>query len=252
MTPWVKRLIAANVVMFFLSGMFPNVTRLLVLYPPALVVRPWTAVTYMFLHAGLFHLLFNMLGLFFFGPQLETRLGAKRFLSLYVLSGLGGAAFSFLFARSAPVIGASAGVFGVFLAFARFWPRAQIYIWGVLPVQARWLVAFMTVLALWGGVGGAQPGVAHFAHLGGFAAGWAYLKWIETRSPQRRFERKLYGEARRPADEDDVRRWERIRRDDLHEVNRDELDRLLAKISQSGAQSLTVEERAFLNRFTSH
>ena len=77
-------------------------------------------MTYMFLHAGLAHLLFNMIGLFFFGPRLESRLGFKGFLLLYFLSVLGGAVFSLVFAREAAVVGASGAVFGVLLGFALF------------------------------------------------------------------------------------------------------------------------------------
>ena len=77
-----------------------------------------------------------MIGLFFFGPRLESRLGSRGFLLLYFVSGLGGAVFSLLFAREAAVVGASGAVFGVLLGFAMFWPRERIYIWGVLPVQA--------------------------------------------------------------------------------------------------------------------
>ncbi|HET9949990.1 MAG TPA: rhomboid family intramembrane serine protease, partial [Longimicrobiales bacterium] len=145
MTPWVRRLLVANVVVFLLMGFAGDLYQVLVLYPPWVLRYPWTLVTYMFLHAGIGHLLFNMLGLFFFGPRLETRLGSRRFLVLYFVSGLGGALLTFVFAPNAAVVGASAAVLGVLMGFAMFWPRERIYIWGILPLEA-WLLVTLYVL----------------------------------------------------------------------------------------------------------
>ena len=119
-----------------------------------------------------------MLALFFFGPRVEERLGARRFLTLYFLSGISGAALSFVFSPTAAIIGASGAVFGVELAFARFWPRVPIYIWGVLPIEARWMIVGMTVLTLYGASSGGG-GIAHFAHLGGFLGAFIYLRFLE-------------------------------------------------------------------------
>jgi len=171
MTPWVTRLLIANVAMFLVTSTTPEIANRLALYPAAILYRPWGVVTYMFIHGGFTHLLFNMIGLFFFGPRLEMRLGGGGFLRLYLLSGLGGALFSFVFAPFGAVVGASGAVFGILLGFALYWPREPIYIWGVLPVESRWLVAFLAIAALYSGVSGSGQGVAHFAHLGGFAAG---------------------------------------------------------------------------------
>ena len=144
-------------------------------------------MTYMFLHGGLMHLGFNMLALFFFGPRVEERMGSQRFTILYFLSGLSGAIVSFFFSPNAPIIGASAGVFGVMMAFAYFWPNVPIHVWGIIPVPARMLVIITTVLALWSGLGGVRSGVAHFAHLGGYAGAYLYLRWLDrTRTAFRR------------------------------------------------------------------
>ncbi|HZD05091.1 MAG TPA: rhomboid family intramembrane serine protease, partial [Longimicrobiales bacterium] len=113
-----KRLLIANVVMFILPQVMPALYYDLALVPTQVFVRPWTVVTYMFLHAGLAHIFFNMIGLFFFGPRLEAWLGGRDFLKLYFLSGIGGAAFTFLFQPQYPVVGASAAVYGVLLGFA--------------------------------------------------------------------------------------------------------------------------------------
>ncbi len=252
MTPWVTRLLIANVLVFFLTQSSQGLTSLLAFYPSiqGIVLRPWGIVTYMFVHAGMGHIFFNMLGLFFFGPRLEDRLGAKNFLLLWFLSGLGGGLLTFAFGDGIPIVGASGALFGVFLGFAMFWPTERIYIWGIIPIQARVLVAIMTGLALFGGFGGASDGIAHFGHLGGFVAGFAFLKWIETRSPARQFKKRMYGHVSTgPAkDPDNLRRWQQVDRDRLHEINRAEYDRLMATIAGSGITSLSLEDRAFLDR----
>lgn len=250
MTPWVTRLLAANVVMFFITMIFPMLGWVLGFRPSVALLRPWTIVTYMFLHAGLAHLIFNMIGLYFFGPRVEERLGGRQFLGLYFVSGIAGALLSVPFSPNALIVGASGALFGIFLAFARYWPRALIYIWGVLPLEAWLFVALMTILSLGSGIMGAAQGVAHFAHLGGFVGGFLYLKWIELRSPARRFKARAAGPARRPSGRAAAERLSRINREDLHEVNRAELDRILDKIRENGVASLTPEEREWLERFS--
>jgi membrane associated rhomboid family serine protease len=249
MTPWVTRLILANAAVFLITMVFPVVAMALALRPIAILFRPWTVVSYMFVHAGFMHIFFNMLALYFFGPRLEMQLGGKRFLGLYFFSGVTAALVSLVFTPYALIVGASGAVFGVLLGFARLWPRDRIYIWGVLPIEARWLVLLLAGLALWGGFGGSGGGIAHFAHLGGFLGGFLYLKLLEWRSPARRFK-----QAARPAapkgSGSDLKRWQGIRRDGMHQVNRDELDRILDKISAKGMESLSPEERAFLERFS--
>jgi len=257
MTPWVLRLLVANVAVYFLTSMGTLDWRYMALIPGAILAQPWGVFTYMFVHGGFWHLAFNMLGLFFFGPRLEDQLGGKGFLSLYFLSGLGGAAFSFLFARYGAVVGASGAVFGVLLGFAYFWPRERIYIWGVLPIEARWLVTILAAMALYSGFSGAGANVAHFAHLGGFAAGYGYLRWRKRKymqqwKPMPTPKAKLEKTARAGSGGDSLRRWKSIRIENLHELNREEVERLLEKSKTSGVGSLTPDERAMLDRFASH
>jgi membrane associated rhomboid family serine protease len=254
MTPWVLRLLVANVAVFFLTAALPRVGSLLALWPSLILYRPWGIVTYMFVHAGFWHLFFNMLGIFFFGPRLELQLGGRSFMTLYLLSGLGGAAFSFLFAPHAAVVGASGAVFGILLGFAYFWPKAPIYIWGVLPVQARWLVIVLAGVSIYAGVSGSGSGIAHFAHLGGFAAGYAYLRWQRRKyfqqwkpmaTPKEELAKTMRGGDEREA----LRRWKAIPLDQLHELNRGEVERILEKAVSSGVGSLSPDERAMLERF---
>jgi len=250
MTPWVKRLIAANVVMHFVVMLTPDVREALWLVPALIPQRPWSLVTYMFLHAdGLMHIFFNMLILFFFGPRLEARLGGRKFLTLYFISGITAALVSIPFTPWAAIVGASGAIFGVQLGFAMFWPRERIYIWGVLPIEAWLLVVILTVMSLWAGFSGGRSNIAHFAHLGGFLGAFLYIKWMEWRSPARQFKKKSQAHPAPVKDERGAsERWQKIRTHRLHPVNKEEVDRLLDKISAQGVASLTPEERAFLER----
>ena len=252
LTPWVRRLLIANVVVFLLTQASPGFSQLLALYPsvPGLMYRPWGIFTYMFVHAGIGHIFFNMLGLYFFGPRLEERLGAKHFLWLYFLAGIGGALGSFIFARHYPVVGASAAVYGVLVGFAMYWPREKIYLWMILPVEA-WLLALILVGAsLYMGVSGSQSGTAHFAHLGGIVVGFVFLKLLEWRrgAPRRQFQQAMRPKAAGISDRVAVARWKGIATDSMHEINRDEVNRLLAKVDEKGTQGLTQAEREFLDR----
>lgn len=245
MTRWVRNLIIANVVVFFLEQTQRGLANALVLVPAYVVARPWTAITYMFLHASISHIFFNMLGLFFFGPRVEERLGARRFLLLYFISGISGAVLSTLLAPRSPVVGASAAVFGVMLAFAKFWPDVEFLLFFIIPVQARLAVILMVVMSLWSGIQGSRSGVADFAHLGGFLGGWLYLQWIARGTGSRKFKSKTVTAVGR----DTLSNWKRVDVGRIHEVNRDEVNRILDKISAKGLASLTPQERLFLSNF---
>ncbi|MDQ8154558.1 MAG: rhomboid family intramembrane serine protease [Gemmatimonadota bacterium] len=246
LTPWVQRLLIANVAVFFVQLTAPGLVEPLVFVPMAVFTQPWTIVTYMFLHGGFTHLLFNMLGLFFFGPRVEARLGSPRFITLYFVAGISGALLSFVFASHSGVIGASAGIFGVMLAFAHFWPREQIYIWGVLPVEARWLVVITTVLAIWSGMGGSRGGAADFAHLGGYLGAFVYLRFIGWGSAARRFKKQATGGGKVVGS---INVFQKVDPATVHELNRDEVNRILDKISAQGIGSITDQERMFLMHF---
>lgn len=250
LTPGVRGLGIANVGMYIVTMLlFPEVVPALWLVPALIPERPWSVLTYMFLHASVWHLLFNMLALYFFGPRLEARLGSRQFLLLYFTSGLVGALTSLL-TPSAAIVGASAAIFGVMLGYARYWPQDRVFIWGVLPIPARWFVVGMTVLSLFAGFGGMQSGVAHFAHLGGFLGGWAYLKWVERHSSAARVRgRAAPRQTRFEGPSSALERWRTIRLDELHPVNREEVERLLKKLADGNA-ALTAEERAALDRFS--
>ena len=246
LTPWVQRLLLANIAMFFVQMTMPQLAEPLVFVPMAVLTHPWSIVTYMFLHGGFTHLLFNMLALFFFGPRVEERVGSRRFITLYFVAGVSGALLSFIFAPYAGVIGASAGIFGIMLAFAHFWPREKIFIWGVIPIEARWLVVITTVLAIWSGMGGSRGGTADFAHLGGYAGAFLYLRLIHWGGAAAKFKRKAESAGRVVGSIESFRSLDMSK---VHEVNRDELNRILDKINAEGLANLTPQERIFLSNF---
>lgn len=246
-TPWVMRLIIANVIVFLLTAASPLLTDAFMFVPVLILSKPWTIVTYMFLHGGFSHIFFNMLGLFFFGPRLELELGGKNFLLLYFISGIMGAVLSIFFTPHTAIIGASGAVYGIMLGFAYFWPREKIFIWGVFPVESRWLVVVMTGFSLYGGFGGSGDGVAHFAHLGGFVGGFLFLRFVDKHTRGAQYQQQFI--SAQPSSTD-IERWSKIRREGLHEVNREELDRILTKLNTTGAEGLTPTEIAFLNRFS--
>lgn len=275
-TPWVRRLLIANGVVFLITLLAgqtfrPAIIDWFAFHPNQVLIRPWGAVTYMFLHGDLWHLLLNMLVLFFFGPPLEERWGSREFLKFYFICGLGGVALSFLFASGASVIGASAAIYGVMLAFAMTWPESPIYVWGIFPVKAKWLVGFMFVLTLLSAAGGSGGGVAHFAHLGGLVTGFFYLRLdgrlgkLSLGIPTGRSAPKgggsgrggttrvsvLTREPRPPESRKETvpgrglrgRPWQ----DAEEEALLDEVDRVLDKISATGMSSLSAEERRLLD-----
>jgi membrane associated rhomboid family serine protease len=250
MTPWVKRLLIANVGVYLLQLAYPELSAILSYSASRVLTAPWTPITYMFVHGSIWHIFFNLLVLYFFGPRVEGRLGSTRFLTLYFISGLTGALLS-SYNPFVPIIGASGAIFGVELAYARYWPRDKIYIYGVLPIEARWLIVIMTVMSIFG-IGGA--GIAHLAHLGGFLGAAIYLFIIErTRAGSRTVKSTTARTQVRqptPPRSDDMKRWATIPRGELHEINRTEVDRLLDKISLKGIDSLTPAERAALDRFS--
>ena len=244
-TPLVRILLFANIGVFFLQNTTDWITTALIFVPRAIVFRPWTIITYMFLHAGMMHLLFNMLGLFFFGPRVEERLGSRSFLILYLISGVTGALLSLITAPGAAVLGASGAVFGVMLAFAYFWPDMPIHIWGIIPIPARMLVIITTVLSLWSGLGGVRSNVAHFAHLGGYLGAWLYLKWLD----RKRLDFRKKATSAPPVRELKFTKRPEVDLTNVHEVNRAEVNRILDKISAHGMSALTSQERLFLSNF---
>lgn len=250
LTPWVKRVMIANFAVFIATWAVPGLFPWLEFAPDAVVLRPWTLLTYMFTHAGFFHIFFNMLALFFFGPPIEERWGSREFIKYYLLCGLGGAALSFVFAFHSAVVGASAAVYGVMLAFAMMWPDIPIYIWGIFPIKAKWLVIALAALSFFSAFSpSAGDSTAHFAHLGGFLFGFLYIKFdAATGNPLQKL-RKVFTRRRLKVVQGSGPAAPPVTRAKRKDEDRmlDEVDRVLDKISTQGMASLTPEERKLLD-----
>ena len=182
-----KALVCANIVMFVAQLIFPIVTVLLGLHP-ALVMRElrlWQPATYMFLHGGISHIVFNMLALWMFGTELERTWGTRYFLKFYFVTGIGAGALTVLFSllpfgfaqqlQYANVIGASGAIYGLLLAYALYFPDRPIYMYFVLPVPAKVFVAIMGAIAFLSSLG-ESGGVASATHLGGLLVAYLFLK----------------------------------------------------------------------------
>jgi membrane associated rhomboid family serine protease len=187
-------LIGINVFVFFLTSMGGQIVNYLAMNPVLTVSEGfwWQPVTYMFAHSGISHLLFNMLGLFFFGTQVERELGSYEFLLFYMVTGVLAGFFSlavYWFTGSYYVflLGASGAVFAVLLAFATYFPNAEIYIFGILPVRASVLVIGYTGIELFSQISGRGGNIAHLTHLAGFAFAYVYFLVRHRISPWKRF-----------------------------------------------------------------
>ncbi|CAN5615498.1 rhomboid family intramembrane serine protease [soil metagenome] len=256
LTPWVQRLLIANAAVFLLQNFSPQLTWHLAFVPSDVLLRPWTLIGYMFAHGSFWHLFWNMIGLFFFGPPLEGRWGSREFLKFYFICGMGGAALSFFFAFNSPIIGASAAVYGIMLAFAMNWPDAPIYIWGILPVKAKYLVGVLAIISVMSMMNsGGGDNIAHAAHLGGFAAAFLYMRLNRPGGMFGGFRKMMNKRKLRVVQDEQPRRPTRTgpppspRRGANAEEDRllDELDRVLEKISTEGMSSLTAQERRLLD-----
>jgi membrane associated rhomboid family serine protease len=181
-----QALIGANVVMFVAQGIFPVLTALLGLHP-AWVIHSfwiWQLVTYMFLHGGLFHILFNMLALWMFGAELERTWGTRYFLKYYFVTGIGAGLLTVLFSmlpfgfarqmQGFNIIGASGAIYGLLLAYAIYFPERPILLI-VFWVPARLCVTILGAIAVFASLSD-SGGVANATHLGGLLVGYLYLK----------------------------------------------------------------------------
>ena len=226
---------------------------LFALFPLGRGFYPWQLFTYMFLHAGAMHLLFNMLALWMFGMQLENAWGSKKFLLYYLLCGVGAGLSNLLigplFGPAGPTVGASGAIYGVLLAFGMTFPDQPIFIYFLLPIRARYFVLLYIGWELVLGVTGTADGVAHFAHLGGAAVGLVYMLIDRRKLPA--FER------RRHVQSEPVGSYSQERvhisdakffevHDEEERVNQAKIDEILDKISQHGYQSLTDQEKKVL------
>jgi membrane associated rhomboid family serine protease len=193
LTPMVKKLIIANTAVFFALALFKvfnprfyiTLVYLLGVVPHDVFFgfRLWQPLTYLFLHAGFWHLFFNMFGLWMFGTPLERDWGGRRFLRYYLLTGIGAGVVNVVVsllwggqAASIPTIGASGAIYAVLLAFGLLYPHTPILVWFLFPVPARIFVLIFGALAFLSALQGPGSNVSHVSHLGGMLFGFLYLR----------------------------------------------------------------------------
>jgi membrane associated rhomboid family serine protease len=244
-TEIVRFLILSNVTIFAVQYLF-HLDSLLAfnfgLVPQLFFAgKIWQIVTYMFLHAGFTHLLFNMIALWMFGSVLERTWGSRRFIQYYLLTGIGGGLCYALFNMNSPIptVGASGAIYGLLTAYAVLFPDSVIYVWFVIPLKAKWFALIFGGIEFFASFG-QGGGVAHLAHLGGMVIGYVYLK--RGRLLPHHWGRNLsdWQERRQQAS-----RWREEQ--DLDKLRR-EVDELLDKINREGMGSLTPAEQKRLEK----
>ena len=137
----------------------------------------WQPLSYMFMHANLSHIFFNMFNLWMFGAAMENFWGTKRFLIYYLACGIGAGLLYMLLPGLHITVGASAAVYGLLLAFGMTFPNEYIYLYFLMPIKTKWFVTGMIVIELLQGIFYSYDGVAHFAHLGGMLIGFLLIMW---------------------------------------------------------------------------
>jgi len=178
----------------------------------------WQLGTYLFLHGGFFHLIFNLFALWMFGSDLERLWGPRQFLFYFSLTGVGAGLLNVLLEPSAltATIGNSGAVYGILLAYGLLFPDRPIFLWLVVPVKAKWFVLIMGVMAFVGSLESPGSGISHISHLGGMLFGLAYLRggslpyrlqlrYHEWRRARLRRKFELY--VRKHEKKDDTGRW---------------------------------------------
>lgn len=191
--PVTRALLIANGAAFLLQLVLERAALgPLMLWPLGGGFMPWQLVTYAFLHGDIAHLLFNMLALLMFGAPVEHTWGQKRFLTFYAVCVVGAALCQLAVGAwtmsqggpAYPTLGASGGVFGLLLAYGMLFPHQRVMLLiPPIPMKARTLVIVYGAIALLLGFTGLQPGVAHFAHLGGMLFGWLLIRYWRGHPP---------------------------------------------------------------------
>jgi membrane associated rhomboid family serine protease len=196
-TPAVKVLLFVTVAGFFLQALTQRLFGVFLpawlgLVPEEVIHRffLWQPVTYLFLHGGIFHLLFNLLVLWMFGCELERVWGSRFFLKYFFVCGIGAGLFVALMTSSSlvPTIGSSGALYGVLLAYGLLFPDRKILLWFVLPIRAKHFVLIIGALALYYTLTLPGSGISHLAHLSGLAIGYVYLRgWSHFRRLHRHY-----------------------------------------------------------------
>jgi len=248
-TPAIKYLLITNLALFLLKILVPGgeafMNQIFGMTPGLIFSKFqfWQFFTYMFIHGGPWHIIMNMFFLWMFGCEVERALGTREFLKYYFICGVGAGFFHLLFNFNStiPVIGASGAIFGVMAAFAILFPERVItlLLFLVLPVQlkAKYLVMIFAGIQLLYGIFGGSDGIAYFAHLGGMAVGFLYLKmdwrleYFGALIRQKRESKKIVQHLKK---QQNMQRF------------RERVDEILDKINEVGYDKLNDEEKRIL------
>src|SRR4030043_597460 len=179
LTPVIKKLMIIMGVVFLLQMVVSGRMNLYLGLVPILVWKKsflWQLATYIFLHGGIGHILFNLLALWMFGGELENYWGSRKFLFYFFFCGIGAGLCTVIFTpfQMVPVIGASGAIYGILLAFGWLFPRRPIYIYFLFPIPAKYFVIIFGLIELYSSTQGTGGGVAHLTHLGGLLLGFLY------------------------------------------------------------------------------
>jgi membrane associated rhomboid family serine protease len=258
LSPWVTRLVLTNGAVFLLLATVftaPRFATALAFDPLRITERPWTVITHLFAHRSLLHLALTTVLLVAFGPPVERMLGSKRFLGFYLYSGVGAALFALSLSaiiRIEPLVGPTGALFGVLVAFSAYWPEARLSVFSFpATVSARVLILGLIVADTALGFLG-RSAIAHFSHFGGALAGYAFVRLqalTARRAPTRPApvpRRPVVTPMRVQEAAAELRPAMPIA-DSRPELGNDEVDRVLDKIAEFGIDSLTSQERKFLN-----
>jgi len=202
MPPVTKHILIINVLMFLatLANQDFMIRHFALFYPESPLFRWWQPITHMFMHGGFWHIFFNMYTLMMFGIVVEKRIGSKKFITFYLITGLGAAllftgvqaleaaswqsaansaaAAKYYNLLSTPMLGASGAIYGVLIGFAMMYPDSRMMLlFPPVELSAKWMVIIFIGIELVTGVTGTADGVAHFAHLGGALFGWLLMLW---------------------------------------------------------------------------
>jgi membrane associated rhomboid family serine protease len=262
-TSSVKALLIANITVFILMWLSPQVSNIFVrlfgLVPELAIPRleVWQFFTYMFLHGGFWHLALNMFALWMFGPEIEAYWGRRIFLVYYFFCGLGGGLtyVATSWGSPIPLVGASGAIFGILLAYGMMFPDRRILLYFLFPIKAKYFVMIIGAFELLASQQSRQDGIGHFAHLGGMLFGYLFLlyarrggrrlSWAGLTSWWRRPRRSGFRVVGRDAGGD---RGTGAGGDGGDVPDRERVDRILEKISREGLNSLTPEEQDILRR----
>ena len=283
--PVIKKLLIINGIVFFIQMLFNTImfggipgeyylNKFFALIPLSGLdfgtisfdFLPWQLITYQFMHGDFWHIAVNMFILWMFGMEIENYWGSNKFLFFYLMAGITGGIFQLISGSPAPTIGASGAVYGVMVAFAMFFPDRYIFLYMLVPVKAKYLIVFVMVMEFMSV--GDMSFVAHLVHIGGaaFALGFILLdrkyhfnvdRWfskLKQRGPS--FNKKdsfnFKSPFRKPfgqkgSDVQDATFYEiNNAKKDSKEIDQEEIDRILDKISQSGYQNLSEKEKKVL------